>query len=318
MMADTLKPKLLPFTLNKQFREYVWGGNKLRPGPAPTAEVWAVYETNTIASGIHVGRKLAELVDEFSSDLLGSKVSNRIGKRFPILIKLLDCNQWLSLQVHPNDEQAEQLVGKGQFGKTEAWYFLDADEKAEILCGTHPGVTRADVEKAVREGTILEQTNRVPVSTGDFVLIPAGTIHALGPGLLVYEVQESSDTTYRVFDWNRPASQGRTLHIEQSIAVIDPDKQPLVRSADRTAMEEDLLSCDYFHLDKLVPESEAIPTTLNGESFHALTVIAGTARLSGDGWAFFLAQYDSLIIPACCREYDIQKQTGCELLRATA
>ncbi len=255
---------------------------------------------------------------KYGSELLGTKVTRRIGNRFPMLVKLLDCNQWLSLQVHPNDAQAEKLEGEGQFGKTEAWYFLDADEKAEILCGTKDGVTKADVERTVRDGTILDSTNRVPVTKNDYVLIPAGTIHALGPGLLVYEVQESSDITYRVFDWNRPASEGRKLHIEQSIQVIDPSLQVNVQPSTIDVATNRLVSCDYFSLEKLVPNEAGISTRLDGETFHALTVIHGEANVEGDGWAFDLAQYDSLIIPACCGEYDIKKQTGCELLRVTA
>jgi mannose-6-phosphate isomerase len=317
-MTETSNSRLIPFTLNKQFREYVWGGSKLRSGRVPTAEVWAIYETNTAADGAHAGRSLAELAEEFGTDLLGSNVTARIGNRFPVLVKLLDCNQWLSLQVHPNDRQAEQLAGKGQFGKTEAWYFLDAEEKSEILCGTLPGLNKADVEKAVREGTILDKTNRVQVSTGDYVLIPAGTIHALGPGLLVYEVQESSDITYRVFDWNRPASQGRALHIEPSIAVIDPDIRVQVHSSDKSACEEPLVSCEYFHLEKISPGNESFHTELDGESFHAVTVIAGKTRVSGETWAYDLAQYESLIIPACCGKYTIEKLEGCEILRVTA
>lgn len=308
----------MPFTLENQYRDYVWGGNKLRPGETRTAEVWAVYEANRVAGGVHAGQTLADLAVKFGSDLLGTKVTRRIGNRFPVLVKLLDCNQWLSLQVHPNDRQAGELEGAGQFGKTEAWYFLDAEAEAEILCGTREGVSKVDVEKAVRAGTILDLTNRISVSRGEYVLIPAGTIHALGPGLLVYEVQESSDITYRVFDWNRPASQGRALHIEQSIRVIDPSLQADVQTSVPEESTSKLVSCEYFTLEKLTPKKGDIITRLNGESFHALTVIKGQARVEGDGWAFDLKQYDSLVIPACCGEYVIQKQSDCELLRVTA
>jgi mannose-6-phosphate isomerase len=149
-------------------------------------------------------------------------------------------------------------------------------------------------------------------------LIPAGTIHALGPGLLVYEVQESSDITYRVFDWNRPASEGRKLHIEQSIQVIDPTSRVQVQASAGTGAISSLVSCEYFILEKLVPERSDLSTRLDGSTFHALTAIKGKARVEGSGWAFDLSQYDSLIIPACSGEYNIQKQTGCELLRVTA
>jgi mannose-6-phosphate isomerase len=269
--------KLKPFKLEPQYRDYVWGGDRLRPGYMPTAEVWAVHENNTIANGDMAGSTLADIVTQSGVDLLGTKVTRRVGNRFPILIKLLDCNQWLSLQVHPNDVQAVELEGAGQFGKTEAWYFFDAAENAEILCGTRDGITKADIERTIKDGTILDCANRVHVRRGDYVLIPAGTIHALGPGLLVYEVQESSDITYRVFDWNRPASAGRKLHIEQSIRVIDPLLRSQIQSS-TDSIETSLVTCDYFTLDKIVP-SEPVSTNTAGESFHALTVIEGSTQV---------------------------------------
>jgi mannose-6-phosphate isomerase len=308
--------ELKPFKLVPQHREYVWGGERLRPGHVPTAEVWAVHEGNTVADGDFFGKTLADLVTQFGADLLGTKVTQRIGDRFPILIKLLDCNQWLSLQVHPNDKQAQEMEGAGQLGKTEAWYFFDAAENAEILCGTRDGVTKADIERTVNDGTILECSNRMTVHTGDYVLIPAGTIHALGPGLLVYEVQESSDITYRVFDWNRPASAGRKLHIQESIRVIDPALRSRIRPSGNEVNAK-LVTCDYFTLEKIVP-TEPVTAKTAGESFHALTVVEGTVRVDGDGWSVSLGKYESLLIPACSGSYTIQKQSGCELLRATA
>ena len=309
---------LQPFILEKQYRDYIWGGDRLRPGHSPTAEVWAIHENNTVIGGDYAGRLLTSIATELGTDLLGTRVTTRIGSHFPVLIKLLDCNQWLSLQVHPNDEQVRELKGAGFFGKTEAWYFLDTVNNAEILCGTKDGVTKADIVRSVRDGTILDCANRVPVTTGDHVLIPAGSIHALGPGMLVFEVQESSDITYRVFDWNRPASEGRELHIEQSIRVIDPGIRVKVSTAPIDSPIARLESCEYFSLDKLVPEDSDIIAHPAGESFHALTVISGEASVKGDGWSFGLSQYDSLLVPASCEEYRIEKQSGCELLRVTA
>jgi mannose-6-phosphate isomerase len=317
-MAPPNTPVLQPFRLEKQYRDYVWGGSRLRPGHIPTAEAWAIYENNQVVDGLFSGRSLAEAAEATGADLLGSKVIDRIGKRFPVLVKILDCNQWLSLQVHPDDRQAEEMEGQGQFGKTEAWYFLETTPAAEILCGTKPGVTAQVVETAVRHGTILEQTNRVKVSEGEFVLIPAGTIHALGPGMLVYEVQESSDITYRVFDWNRPADQGRILHIEQSIKVINPALTGEIKRPVNDQKIAELLSCPYFALEKLDPSREPIQTVLDGTTFHAITVVRGTGLIYGEGWNYPLKQFDSLVIPASTRDYTVDLQPGCELLRVTA
>lgn len=306
---------LLPFRLEKQYREYVWGGGKLRPGHVPTAEMWAVYVTNTVVDGPYSGKTLAEISAEIGDAFLGTKVTSRIGNRFPILIKLLDCNQWLSLQVHPDDRQAE-LEGAGQFGKTEAWYFLETKADAEIICGIKPGISRTEVEESIQQGTILTFSRREKVTSGDHVLIPAGTIHALGPGMLVYEVQESSDITYRVYDWDRPASQGRVLHIEQSVKVINPDLQAEIKNKKDGSSR--LLFCDYFTLEKLTSAKETVETELDGTTFHVLTVISGSASINGDGWQYDLAKFDSLVIPACVSRYGITLTPDGVALRATA
>ncbi|RPJ43039.1 MAG: class I mannose-6-phosphate isomerase, partial [Chloroflexi bacterium] len=198
--------------LEPQYRDYVWGGKRLRPGQV-TAEAWVVYEGDRITNDPLAGKTLGEAADQFGPALLGQRVFQRTGSRFPLLVKLLDCAQWLSLQVHPNDEQAVRLEGPGHFGKTEAWHILEADTGAEILCGFKTEAEQTNWQQAVRDGTILDYTQRVPIHTGETVFIHPGTMHALGPGLLVYEVQQTSDITYRVFDWNRPASAGRKLHI---------------------------------------------------------------------------------------------------------
>jgi mannose-6-phosphate isomerase len=278
--------------------------------------MWAVYETNVIVDGPYSGKTLAEISAEAGDAFLGTKVTSRIGDRFPVLIKLLDCNQWLSVQVHPDDRQAAELEGEGQFGKTEAWYFLETEADAEIICGIKPGISKKVVEESIRQGTILSFSRREKVTSGDHVLIPAGTIHALGPGMLVYEVQESSDITYRVYDWDRPASQGRMLHIEQSVKVINPDLQAEIKNKKDGSSR--LLSCDYFTLEKLASTKETIETELDGTTFHVLTVISGSASINGDGWQYVLAKFDSLVIPACVSRYGITLTPDGVALRVTA
>ena len=271
--------------LEPQYREYVWGGNRLRPGQV-TAEAWVVYEGNHITSGPLAGRTLAEAAAEFGPALLGQRVVARTGQRFPLLVKLLDCAQWLSLQVHPNDEQAVHLEGPGHFGKTEAWHILAADPGAEILCGFQPNALQTDWQQAVYDGTILDYTQHMAVQPGETVFIRPGTMHALGPGLLVYEVQQTSDITYRVFDWNRPATAGRKLHIEQSLAVIDPSATgkavPPPQFID--GAEHALVACPYFSLALLTLEQTALSQNPAGQSFHTLTVIEGQVELRGQGW----------------------------------
>ena len=303
-----------------EYRDYVWGGNRLKPGSAPIAEAWVVYEKDRIADGAQAGRMLGEVAAEQGQALLGRQAYQRTGPRFPLLIKLLDCAAWLSLQVHPNDAQAEALEGPGQFGKTEAWYFLDAEPGAEMLCGLKPGTTGEQLAQAIRSSKLLDLTQRIPVHKGDSILIKPGTIHALGPGLLVYEVQQTSDITYRVYDWGRPATSQRPLHIEKSIAVANPasvvssQPQPVLGDGSQVT----LVTSDYFTLDILAAASQPIHLDTRGESFHTLTTLEGQALVRGEGWQQALSRFETLLVPAACGGYTIQPQGEMKLLKASA
>jgi mannose-6-phosphate isomerase len=308
-----------PLIVTPEYRDYVWGGQRLRPGQL-TAEAWIVYEGDKVTSGPLKDHTLADLAAEYGSALLGTRPIKRTGTRFPVLIKLLDCAEWLSLQVHPNDEQAKQLAGPDHFGKTEAWHILDATPTAEILGGLREGTTKELLEKAVRGGTLVNQMERINVHTGDTVFIRAGTIHALGPGLLLYEIQQTSDLTYRVFDWNRPASEGRKLHIEESLAVAAPNatapvtpRPPFVDGQATT-----LIKCDYFTLDLLTAHTKSIELATHGESFHALTIIEGEAVVENGNWHVPLKRLETAIIPAVCEAYRVKPQGRMQMLKASA
>jgi mannose-6-phosphate isomerase len=201
--------------LTPSYRDYVWGGDRLRPGHYPTAEAWIVWEDDVIESGPLAGKTLGEAAKEYGTGLLGTKINSHAGTRFPVLIKLLDCAQWLSLQVHPNNELAAELEGPGQSGKTEAWHILAAEPEAKLIAGLQPNTPPEELAESIRKGTVIDHVQYVNVKPGDTVFVPAGTLHALGPGLLVYEVQQTSDWTYRVYDWGRPATEKRPLHIEK-------------------------------------------------------------------------------------------------------
>ena len=313
-MPDTLPA----FDLEPQYRDYVWGGTGLRPGQI-TAEAWIVHEGNRILSGAYAGKTLAEVANETGPALLGHLSFNRIGARFPLLIKLLDCADWLSVQVHPNDEQAAALEGPGKFGKTEAWHILNADPGAEILCGFQPGVEKALIEQSVRDGSILNYAQRVAMQTGDTIFIPAGTVHALGPGLLVYEVQQTSDITYRVYDWNRPASAGRKIHIEQSLAVLNPQAsgKPIHQPAFMDGKQVRLVGCPYFDLNILLLENESIRLDTGYSTFHTLTPIEGRIKISGPGWEMEKGIYETILIPANAGEYTISPAGRTRVLKSS-
>jgi mannose-6-phosphate isomerase len=310
-----------PFALEPEYRDYVWGGSRLRPEVVPTAEAWVIFAGNRISSGPYTGRSLSDLSTEFGADLLGSRALSQTGTRFPVLVKILDCAQWLSLQVHPNDEQAKKLEGEGFFGKTEAWHVLDAKPNSKLIAGVIPNTSSEELASAIRSKSkaILDLSREIEVKQGDTLFIQAGLIHALGPGLLVYEIQQTSDVTYRVYDWGRPETEKRRLHIEQAVAVSDPkiqasiQPQPEINDGEAKALTQ----CEYFRLDEIHVEKKSASLDTMGESFHGLTVIEGQIQVSAEGEAFVLNKFDTLLVPACCGAYQIDPMKKSRVLKAS-
>jgi mannose-6-phosphate isomerase len=311
-------PRLAGLRLIPTYHQRVWGGQRLRPADPPIGEGWIIHEENQIQDGPQAGRTLADLTAEYGADLLGTVPLGRTGDRFPLLIKILDAADWLSVQVHPNDEQAVALQGQGHFGKTEAWHILEAAPGAQLIAGMQPGTTREALAEAIRAGTVTDLARYLKVVAGDTVFIEAGTVHALGPGLLLYEVQQTSDITYRVFDWNRPQSAGRALHIDQSLAVSNPAISGEVQSPPpATEAVGALVACPYFTLEQIVGRDEPIALATAGETFHALTVVEGTATLAGDGWQQQIGRFESVVVPASAGAYTVRPHGACRLLRAS-
>jgi mannose-6-phosphate isomerase len=308
------------FLLEPQYRERVWGGQRLKAAEPPVGEAWVAFEESRVREGEHAERTVAELANEYGEHFLGREVFESYGTRFPLLVKLLDCADWLSVQVHPNDEQAARLVGPGEFGKTEAWHFIEAEPGATIYAGIRPGTSQEELEESIREGRVLEVAEQLEVKAGETIYIPAGTLHALGPGLLLYEVQQSSNTTYRVYDWDRPASAGRKLHVEESVAVTDPRKGAVVHPAPElsgTAAAAALV-CPYFELDVVRLGREAFSGDTQGETFHLLTVTEGSAELSCEGEAVRLGKYGTALVAGGAGAYHVRAaDDGARLLRAS-
>jgi mannose-6-phosphate isomerase len=305
--------------LTPVYRDYVWGGDHLRPGHNPTAEAWVVWENDVIESGQLAGKSLGEAASFHGEALLGKKAFAKTGDRFPLLIKLLDCAQWLSLQVHPTDKLAAQLEGPGQFGKTEAWHILEAQPNATLIAGLKPNTAPDVLTESIRNGTVIDHVQYVPVSQGDTVFMPAGTLHALGPGLLIYEVQQTSDWTYRVYDWGRPQTETRKLHIEKSIQAARADfTAPITPSS----VYEDgsrhiVVKCEYFTLEILSAESKPIDLDTKGESFHAITVIKGKAVLETADEQVELHQFQTVVVPAKVGAYEFRPLENCRALKST-
>lgn len=298
---------LLPFRLSPIYREYIWGGKKLRPESEKTAEAWILCEDDIVLDGPYSGQTLSKVVATEGVSALGSKVASHTGTRFPLLIKLLDCAAWLSLQVHPDNQQAQKLSGPGYFGKTEAWYVIHAENDAQLISGFKPQVDLSQINKNVGKKEILNLVDYIKVQTGDTLFIAPGTIHALGPGLFIYEIQQNSDITYRVYDWDRPQDNNRKLHLEESAIALRISSKSKMISGNLAINSErkKLVSCKFFTLEKIQATNKSFAITLNGESFAVVTSIENQTIVTGKEWQYSLLPYETIFIPASCRIFDI-------------
>jgi len=280
-------------------------------------EAWVSYGESVVAAGRLAGSTLSELAARFGAGLVGSAAAAgeavRDAAGWPLLIKLLDCADWLSIQVHPNDEQARRLAGPGESGKTEAWFVLEAEPGACILLGARPGVDATELASAIRQGRAGDVVAEVGLERGQAVLIPAGTLHALGPGLLLYEIQQQSDITYRAYDWGRPLSAGRSLHIEESVAVALPavaeaPRRPAAPSGSGLGLA---LQCPRFILELgRVEGGDSLSLRTDGSSFHVFTLVEGTAEALAGDERVRLARFETVLVPASAGEYRIRATDG--------
>ena len=308
--------QLYPLLLKPIFSRRPWGARDLapiydvhaHPGEEPIGEAWLTGDACPVANGPLAGRKLGELVAQFGRELVGEAPPR--GDHFPLLIKFLFPRDKLSVQVHPDDEGARRL--NQPCGKTECWYVLDAEPGATIALGLKPGATCQEFECAIRETRAEELLNVIPISPGELYYVDAGTVHAIGPGSILVETQQNSDTTYRLYDYGRP----RELHIRDGLLAMKE-----CTCAGRIMPElccdgERLISVSSFAVDKLVL-SEPQDFRHDGASVQCLTVIGGCAVIEAAGMepAAF-ARGDCIVIPATAQRFRIRPQWSVELLRA--
>ena len=298
--------ELYPFLLNPTLHVKVWGGRKLQTemgkvleSDEPYGESWELHDTSTIANGVYRGRTLADVIKEQGAAIIGQGFDPAEG--MPMLIKLLDASDWLSVQVHPNDEQARQLEGDPR-GKTEAWVMLATDPDARLVIGVQAGTSRAAMADAIRNGTLEKMLVYAKVEPGDVLYIPANTIHAIGPGILLYEVQQSSDVTYRLYDWNRLGLDGkpRTMHIEKGVQVSNVDVIPEVTHP----TGEEIVSGDYFQTLRHTLQGNTLSLSTNGH-FHALTCIAGKVRIEHHVESVDINKGQTALVPAALGDYTL-------------
>lgn len=294
-----------PIFLQPVFKERIWGGTKLRdmfgydiPSDR-TGECWAVSAhpngQSTVVGGRFAGKTLGELWNEHPELFAGSKA-----KTFPLLVKILDASDDLSVQVHPNDEYAA-VHENGELGKTECWYVLDAEPDAEIIYG-HTAATKEQLAEMIRKGEWDTLLRRVKVRPGDFFYVPSGTIHALGKGIVVLETQQSSDTTYRVYDYDRRDAEGklRELHLEKAIEVTTvPHADPVsdyIAETQGNALITTLVSNSFFTVQKWRINGNAVCSTPGTYSIYS--VISGDGVLTVGSGNYPIRKGDHFLLPA--------------------
>jgi len=304
-----------PIKLKPVYKDYIWGGEKLRSlygkesEKRPLAESWELSchkdGQSSIVDGEYDGKTLESYIKD-NKGCLGTLCSS---EELPILIKLIDARDNLSVQVHPDDEYAMRV--EGEFGKTEAWYIVDCDDDAEIIYGFSQDTDRETFRKSIEENTLLEYVNRVKVKKGDIFFIEAGTLHAICKGILLAEVQQNSNTTYRVYDYGRLQNgKPRELHIEKALDVtstkaIDASGKPQGETEKKDGYSETLLtSCDLFTVKRLDVEEKAV-LSAGKESFVSLVALEGNGVVMHGDSCVTLYKGDSLFVPAGFGEFEI-------------
>jgi len=321
-MTNSSPIPLAPFRIDPMFDPRVWGSSDLRPwfdrvvppGADPIGEAWLTGDMCLVSSGPHAGKRLDALFAELPDSLLGTQAPV---PQSPLLIKVLFPNDRLSVQVHPDDKMA-QKYGEPR-GKTECWYALAAQPGAEVAVGLKPGVSLAQVEQEIHDGTLEASLNMLPIVAGDLVFVDAGTVHAIWPGSVLLETQQNSDLTYRMYDYGRP----RELHIEKSLEAtklvtragkVEPVVQP-----DRTI----LIDADYFRVERVPVSSSRSGVSLlkpaqTAAGLAYLFAAAGAGRITGSAFApVDLPARAVVCIPAAAPPFTVENLGGLDLIRIT-
>lgn len=305
-------PLLHPFLLVPEFHERVWGARDLRPvytrivGPQPIGEAWLTGEACKIAQGPWAGQTLGDLARLHGPALTGTVACPH--DRFPLLIKFLFPKERLSVQVHPDDAQA-RAVGQA-CGKTECWYVVAAEPGAKVGLGLKPGVTRADLARAIQENRAEHLLNWIDVAPRDMIYVDAGTVHAIGGGAIIIETQQNSDTTYRLYDYGRP----RELHVEAGLAAT---KETTAAGKARRSGKT-VLASPYFVVEQYTGAQPIQFAAPDGTTMQILVLISGTAMLECGGIEpISFTPGEAVVVPAAGDAVRVTPQWECELLRMT-
>lgn len=302
---------LYPLKFHPILKKKIWGGERLayksKEHDESIGESWEIsaVEDNisVVSNGILADNDLQELIEVYMGDLVGDHIYEKFGVEFPLLIKYIDANDDLSIQVHPDDETAKER--HNAYGKTEMWYIVDAAGGAGIYYGFKRDTSKEEFLKYLEEGKVEELLNFIPVKKGESYFIPAGTVHAIGAGCLICEIQQNSNLTYRVYDYNRRGADGklRELHVDKAVKVMNFKKYAPVSFASGNKKDEKTLAeCKYFRVREVELSGEK--EFYDENSFTALTVVSGSGKICGGGYAGEFSKGDSFFV-SCKTDFKI-------------
>jgi mannose-6-phosphate isomerase len=300
--------KIYPLQFEPILKERIWGGEKLKTvldkpiTSKITGESWEIStvegDVSVIANGELKGKSLTDVINESPNEILGTAVYSKFGKQFPLLFKYLDAREDLSIQVHPNDELAKKR--HNSFGKTEMWYIMQADDDARIIVGFKEKSNANEYLENLKNKTLLTILDDVKVKSGDVFFLETGTVHAIGAGLVVAEIQQTSDITYRLYDFDRVDAQGNTreLHIDLALDAINYNKVDTYKQYAKVVNHSNsVVDCPYFTTNFLPLEGE-IKVSKTGNTFTVYMCIEGTFEIEYDNLKFQYKKGDTVLIPA--------------------
>tara|TARA_R110000765_G_scaffold305964_1_gene399834 strand:- start:855 stop:1817 length:963 start_codon:yes stop_codon:yes gene_type:complete len=319
---------MYPLKFNPILKERLWGGRKLgdifgKPIKSDiTGESWEIStvkgDISVVSNGDLAGSTLQDLIDANSEALLGKSVVARFGKEFPILIKFIDAKQDLSIQLHPNDKLAKER--HNSFGKTEMWYIMDADKDADLIVGFNKNVTKEEYQKSIENDTLLDLLNYEKVKEGDTFFINTGKIHAIGAGVVLAEIQQTSDVTYRVFDFNRKDKEGnlRELHTDMAVDAMDYQQKDdfIVKYSKENNAVNTMVDCPYFKTNYINLSENFKQDISNRDSFTIYMCVSGSATVVNDSGEATIKKGETVLVPANSKQITL-KTNKATLLEVT-
>lgn len=316
-----------PLKFESILKDKIWGGEKLKTllhknseqdNIGQSWEISAVSgDISIVSNGILKGKSLLELIEVYKERLVGDHVYKIFGNQFPLLIKYIDAKEALSIQVHPNDELSKKR--HNSFGKTEMWYVMQADESANLIVGFSKNVSKEDYVEHLKNKSLMEILNSDVVKKGDVYFIPTGRVHAIGAGVMLAEIQQTSDITYRMYDWDRQDTNGnyRELHTEEALDAIDFSSQEKYTTDYKKQLNKssNIVECQYFKTNILPVDQKVDIDNSDKDSFVIYMCVSGEGvKFKSDNFEVLLSYGESILMPAILKKFNIVPQGVCELL----